>query len=115
MLDTRDQKPDMIQGIYHQLAALEKRHAVALVEAREAANPRDRHQAETAAHEVKREIAKFRNIACDDEILLLGLKNLVDTMAQLPPTPHRMLALRHVEDAQSRLMRELGDQPESES
>ncbi len=103
----------MIQGLYHKIAVLEARHANACAAMRQIENARDCHLAGAHAKEVARDITRWREMADADELLVLGMQNLLDTMAILPPTAHRVLAIRHIEDAQSRLMRELGDKPVS--
>ena len=106
----------MIQGLHHKIATLEARHFYACAAMRDGTDgPQECHQAKVYADEVAREIASLREMADADEILVQGIQNLLDTITILPPTAHRVLALRHIEDAQSRLMRELGDKPAGES
>ena len=105
----------MIQGLYHKIATLEARHANAYACMRDSMDPQDIHQAHLHAEGVVRDISSLLAMADADELLVQGIQNLLDTMAILPPTAHRVLAMRHVEDAQSRLLRELGDKPVTES
>ena len=75
-------------------------------------SPQDAHDAKRREREIMAEIAKLKaTIESDTRIISI----LRDAMLALGDpdmaTAHRMLVLRHLEDCESRLLRELGDQP----
>lgn len=100
----------MISGLHHQLAQTRQQ----LVAASDRANhpnaePRDTHAAQAHADVLGREIADLQHHIEGDLKLCDEIQQLINFLnASKAKTAHRTLALRHLEDAQSRLLRELG-------
>lgn len=101
----------MIHGLYHLLA--EKTAKRADGEARLAdpeISPNERHSLEWTAEDLDREIARIGEAIAEDEglaVCLLGLLNRIKVSAH--DSRHRSLAFTHLEDAHSRILRELGE------
>lgn len=73
-------------------------------------DPRLAHEAGVAAERLGRDVEKLREYHAGNAALILRLQELIRYLENSPhKSVHRSLALRHLEDAQSRLMRENGD------
>lgn len=103
----------MIPGIYSQIKSKQEardRRAAAALHA--ADGPRVCHDHEVAADVLGGQIATLKSHAEENERMIGNLQGLLmELAASGHQSAHRTLALRHLEDAQSRLMRELGERP----
>ena len=100
----------MIAGLY-QLAAKKYQTATWCREkaAACATDPRVAHENEQAADQCDKEAGALLEHAKDNEILILSIETLLNSIYHSPiKSPHRTLAMRHLEDASMRLQRENG-------
>jgi len=103
----------MIHGLYHQRAEKVLRaRAKRLLATDLTALPAERHAAETDADSLVRELARISGEIADVETWLSDLAPLIRKL-RIRNIGYRnaTLALQHLEDAESRLIRELGDKP----
>ena len=102
----------MITGLY-------KQHTAAILRAREkrlaagdpAALPRDRHEAEVDADRLTRERADLGTMILQSQSLINDIENVLTALASFKGSRLRSLAITDLEQAQDRLLRELGDKP----
>lgn len=104
----------MIQGLYHELAAKSAK--------RDAGNRRledpeisanERHSLEWTAGDLAREIDRLADHVAENTSMAGFIQALIITIQKSEHTVrHRSLLLTHLEQAQDRLRRELGDKPE---
>lgn len=74
--------------------------------------PVTHHELETSARAADAEAANMAAAIEEAETLLMKLREILKAAAQVKHRgPHLTLAFRHLEDAESRLVRELGTQP----
>lgn len=99
----------MIIGHYHHLQRLNARiHAVQPV----AMEPRVAHIETVSRDQLRLERDNMAEAILEDEEWISELQGLLNRITCSPHgSAHRQLAIRHLEDAQSRLLRELGDKP----
>lgn len=75
-------------------------------------NPVSVHYAGVEAEQLTREMNLIREQISDDEYWIGRLQNMIEVLGDAKlSTANRTLAMRHLEDAQSRLLRELGGKP----
>jgi hypothetical protein len=101
----------MIAGLYHNLQRLQARVAAG-ARAGAAINPKDAHVEAVARQKEKEERTAVAQAIIEDESYLVAIRKVIAEM-QLSEhgSANRQLAIRHLEDAESRLLRELGDVP----
>ena len=100
----------MIPGLY-QLAAKKFQTATWCREKAAACktDPRVAHENEQAADQCDREAGEILEQAKDNEVMILSIETLLHSLYTSPiKSPHRTLAMRHLEDASMRLQRENG-------
>jgi len=103
-----------MKGLYQELADMRARLALARETMRMDASPQDAHDAGLEAEKLARSITSLEALIEGDELLLAHCEALLLRLRDPAlVTAHRMLACRHVEDAESRILRELGDLPET--
>lgn len=98
--------------LYQRLAEAREcaRHSRQLAES--TPEPMTRHEMETSVRAADAETANVAAAIEEVEALLMKLREILKSAAQVKPRgPHLTLAFRHLEDAESRLVRELGTQP----
>lgn len=103
----------MIKGLYQELADLQaqRRSKQAFVDAK-VGSARALHDAAVFVQTADAGVFSLMGAILESEEMareIQGLLNRLHTAKH--QSRHRSLALRHLEDAQSRLMRELGDKP----
>lgn len=75
-------------------------------------SPQDSHASEVRATQMDDEINLLGERIAADEVMIGQLAVMICNLSDPKlATTHRTLALRHLEDAQSRLLRELGSKP----
>ena len=100
----------MIHGLYQQLEKAQARHAMACQAMRDG-EPQTCHDAGLLEARLRKEIEGIKQLIDSDLCLIGKLDEVIGGFIPALSTSFRTLALRHVEDAQSRLLRELGDYP----
>lgn len=100
-----------MKGLYQQLCDAQDALAAARNSMRHG-SPSDAHDAGVRAKCYEEAIARLKQ-TIDSNLSAISTMEKTISSLSIPSisTAHRTLALRHVEDAQSRLIRELGDHP----
>lgn len=102
----------MIKGLYHKLAQCQDALAAARETMRDDRDPGSAHNAGARARAIEADISRIRNLIDDDLLLIACIDACIDRLGNMTlTTSHRTLTTVLMEDAQSRLMRELGDHP----
>jgi hypothetical protein len=101
----------MIAGLYHNLQRLQARMAAG-AHAGACVDPKDAHVEAVAREKVREERDAVAQAILEDEHYLVELRRVISAM-QLSEhgSANRQLVIRHLEDAESRILRELGDVP----
>jgi len=71
-------------------------------------DPRTRHEIEVSALAAEKEAATISEIIAGVESLVMTARTFISALRGTFPSANITLALRHAEDAESRLIRELG-------
>lgn len=105
----------MIKGLYHKLNHCQDALAAARRAMRDDPNPGAAHNAGVRASAIEQDIQRIKQ-TIDSNLLSIDHMEFLLGQLSIPSisSADRTLALRHIEDAQSRLLRELGDQPSSD-
>ena len=100
-------------GLYHLLAAKDaSRISLVRNALRPGISPADLHDATAITERLEKEIDQLAESIVAEEFLIIDIGHMIDRLEKTNfKTAHRTLALRHLEDAQSSLIRELGDKP----
>ena len=103
----------MIKGLHHRKELLSRDLLTLRARARRPeTDPRTAHEAGVAADGVERELHQVTATIASDVELVGEIQQQINYLSESSfKSAHRTLALRHLEDAQSRLLRELGDLP----
>ncbi len=103
----------MIKGLYQELADKTAQRAASqarLADPEISAN--ERHSLEWKGGDLNRAIERIGYMIAENEAWIVRIGELLEDLADAPDkTDHRTLATMHLEDAQSRILRELGDKP----
>lgn len=106
----------MTQGLYNKQALGKARYDVLCGIMKNDPNPVSAHYAGVEAEQLTREMNLRTLKISDNEFIIGNLQSTIETLSNvILASAQRTLALRHLEDAQSRLIRELGDRPDRES
>lgn len=101
----------MIQGLHHELVAkLGRLIDIRARMAEPALSPQEEHSLNWELQDLDRAAAKLMNAIGEVERMVRDIGGMIVLMTNAPHnSAHWTLAIRHLEDAQSRLLRELGD------
>lgn len=101
----------MIQGLHYDLCSMQEQTALKLEVANDTfAAPITADNANDDAIRLQREIEKTKAAIAEDESIIEDLQTLITRLEKsLYKTRHRSLLITHLENAQDRLRRELGD------
>lgn len=101
----------MIQGVHHEIAAVERHISFLRKQTKKMASPREQHDYDVALDDSEKKLA---TLTAHAQANLKAIGMIEETIHYLEQSPHqtadRTLAKRHLEDASMRLRRELGDQ-----
>jgi len=100
----------MIKGLYQQLEKGNTMHAMACSAMRDG-DPQTSHDAGVLASRIEAEVKDIKALIDSDLQLVSLLDQVILSFDLTLSTSNRTLASRHIEDSQSRLIRELGDYP----
>jgi hypothetical protein len=103
----------MIHGLYSRRLATHAQIAKAMKVQRDSeADPVQQHDAAFLEPRLREEVSKLGKVMDENESLITRIEALITDMQQSGwSSAERTLAIRHLEDASSRLRRELGDHP----
>ena len=104
----------MIHGLHFDLAGkIAKRAAGQLLLADEEISPNERHSLEWTAADLDREIHRLSEAIRDTTAIGEAIAELLCRLTEIPHNSrHQSLVFTHLEEAHSRVLRELGDRPE---
>ena len=99
-----------MNGLLRELKIAEARLSMAREDMRLDASPQDAHDASLRATALEKEIGRLNAMIADDHVILAQLEAAMLRLRNPEfATPHRMLVYRHLEDSESRILRELGN------
>lgn len=103
----------MIKGLYIELnGQIKELHDIAVILASADISPQERHSNEAKRRDTQRNIVQIQETIGDAEAFAAAVADLVLQMSEIARNSrHRLLAIIDLENAQSRLLRELGDKP----
>ena len=96
-------------GLHNQLAVKRRSLEMARAVERTSPNPQDCHQAGIDSERLTREIKQLEHTILELEDMIGNLSGMIGMLRDIPQGgAHSTLAMRHLEDARSRLFLELG-------